>query len=92
MTDYGLLISLHQQALRTRVMILEDAIRQYLLGWEGKDSLRGALGEDVREELFWTNPRTEELRNWRKHLDREPIDEAIFMHDPTEVEEDEEDV
>ena len=89
MTDYGILIRLHQQALRTRVMVLEDAIRQYLRGWEGRESLERALGEDVREELYWTNPRTEELRNWQKHLDREPIDEAIFMHDPTEVEESE---
>jgi hypothetical protein len=38
------------------------------------------------DEKYYSNPRTEELRNWWKYLDREPIDEAIFMHDPTEVE------
>jgi hypothetical protein len=89
MTDYGILIKLHQQALRTRVMLLEDAIRQYLRGWEGRSHLETALGEQVDEDKFWTNPRTEELRDWRKHLDREPLDEALWMHDPTEESEDE---
>jgi hypothetical protein len=42
------------------------------------------------DEKYYSNPRTEELRNWWKHLDREPIDEAIFMHDPTEVEDEDE--
>jgi hypothetical protein len=90
MTDYGLLIRLHQQALRTRVMVLEDAIRQYLRGWEGRDGLETALGEQVREDRFWSNPRTEELREWWKHVepDRE---QPYWMHDPTEVEEESED-
>ena len=91
MTDYGLLIRLHQQALRTRVMVLEDAIRQYLRGWEGRESLERALGEEVREDRFWTNPRTEELREWRKHLDREPLKEAYWMWDDTETPEEDED-
>ena len=91
MTEYRLLIKLREQALRTRVMVLEDAVRQYLRGWEGRDSLEEALGEEVREDLFWTNPRTEELRQWWKHLDREPIDEGIWMADPTEEDDDEPD-
>ena len=84
MTDYERLMALREQALRTRVMVLEDAIRQYLRGWDGRSQLETALGEQVDEDRYWTNPRTEELRNWRKHVGREPLDEALWMHDPTE--------
>ena len=86
MTDYDRLTKLREQALRTRVMVLEDAIRQYLRGWDGRSHLETALGEQVDEDRFWTNPRTEDLRQWWKHLDPEPLDEAYWMHDPTEEE------
>jgi hypothetical protein len=90
-TDYARLTALREQALRTRVMVLEDAIRQFLRGRESRDSLERAIGEQVDEEKYYSNPRTEELRNWWKYLDREPIDEGIWMHDPTEVKEEDED-
>jgi hypothetical protein len=90
-TDYELLIKLREQALRTRVMLLEDAIRQYLRGWEGRDGLETALGEQVREDRFWSNPRTEELREWWKHLGPEPLEEAYWMYDETETPEEDED-
>jgi len=90
-TDYARLVALREQALRTRVMVLEDAIRQYLRGWDRRSDLELALGEQVDEDKYYTNPRTEELRYWWKYLDREPLDEGIWMHDPTEVEEDDED-
>jgi hypothetical protein len=90
-TDYARLLALREQALRTRVMVLEDAIRQYLRGWDRRSDLELALGEQVDEEKYYTNPRTEELRYWWKYLDREPLDEGIWMHDPTEVEEEDED-
>jgi len=51
--------------------------------------LERALGEQVDEDKYWTNPRTEELRQWWKHLDREPLEEAYWMWDPTEVEDEE---
>ena len=91
MTDYARLTALREQALRTRVMVLEDAIRQFLRGRESRDSLERAIGEQVDEEKYYSNPRTEELRNWWKYLDREPIDEGIWMADPTEDEDEEED-
>jgi hypothetical protein len=37
------------------------------------------------EDRYYSNPRTEELSTWWKHLDREPLDEGLWMHDPTEV-------
>jgi len=91
LTDYARLLALREQALRTRVMVLEDAIRQYLRGRDPRSKLETALGEQVDEEKYYSNPRTEELRNWWKYLDREPIDEGIWMHDSTEVEEEVED-
>jgi hypothetical protein len=90
-TDYSVLKQLREQALRTRVMVLEDAIRQFLRGWDRRSDLEIALGEQVDEDKYWTNPRTEELRHWWKHLDREPLDEAFWMYDPTETPEEDED-
>jgi hypothetical protein len=90
-TDYELLAKLREQALRTRVMVLEDAIRQFLRGWDSRKDLERALGEQVDEDKFWTNPRTEELRQWWKHLDREPLEEAYWMYDETETPEEDED-
>jgi hypothetical protein len=88
-TDYQYLTTLREQALRTRVMVLEDAIRQYLRGWERKSDLQAALGEEVNEDRYWTNPRTEELRSWWKHLDRDRLDEGLWMADPTEEDDNE---
>lgn len=45
MTDYGRLMGLREQALRTRVMVLEDAIRQYLRGNETLARLAMALDD-----------------------------------------------
>ena len=44
-TDYARLIALREQALRTRVMVLEDAIRQFL---RGSDTLRD-LADTLKE-------------------------------------------
>ena len=35
-------------------------------------------------DKYYSNPRTEELRSWRKHVDREPLDEGLWMADQTE--------
>lgn len=43
MSSYGYLMSLREQALRTRVMVLEDAIRQFLRGEETIRMLASAL-------------------------------------------------
>ena len=45
MTDYSLLMKIAEQGLRTRVMVLEDAIRQYLRGFDDRDDLVRALGD-----------------------------------------------
>jgi hypothetical protein len=42
-TDYTLLASLREQALRTRVLQLEDAIRQYLHGEDDRAGLQASL-------------------------------------------------
>jgi hypothetical protein len=42
-TDYLLLQALREQALRTRLMVLEDAVRQFLRGRETLGQLASAL-------------------------------------------------
>lgn len=49
MTDYALLRQLREQALRTRVMVLEDAIRQFLRGQETIAELAMALDDRIGE-------------------------------------------
>jgi predicted transcriptional regulator len=49
MTDYRLLQSLREQALRTRLMVLEDAIRQFLRGNETISQLAMALDDRMGE-------------------------------------------
>ena len=49
MSDYGYLVGLREQALRTRVMVLEDAIRQFLRGQETIRMLASALDDRMGE-------------------------------------------
>jgi exonuclease VII small subunit len=44
-SDYGYLMALREQALRTRVMVLEDAIRQFVRGNETMAQLAMALDD-----------------------------------------------
>jgi hypothetical protein len=44
-SDYGYLMALREQALRTRVMVLEDAIRQFVRGNETIAQLAMALDD-----------------------------------------------
>ena len=46
MTDYELLKALDEQVLRTRVMVLEGAIRQFLRGYETLEDLERALSDE----------------------------------------------
>jgi hypothetical protein len=48
-SEYGYLMGLREQALRTRVMVLEDAIRQFLRGRETMAQLAMALDDRVGE-------------------------------------------
>jgi predicted transcriptional regulator len=48
-TDYRLLQALREQALRTRLMVLEDAIRQFLRGNETIAQLAMALDDRMGE-------------------------------------------
>lgn len=45
MSSYEYLMQLREQALRTRVMVLEDAIRQFLRGNETIRMLAAALDD-----------------------------------------------
>jgi hypothetical protein len=45
MTDYARLIALREQALRTRVMVLEDAVREFLRGTDTLRDLAATLEE-----------------------------------------------
>jgi hypothetical protein len=45
MSSYKYLMQLREQALRTRVMVLEDAIRQFLRGNETIRMLASALDD-----------------------------------------------
>jgi hypothetical protein len=46
MTDYALLKALDEQVLRTRVMVLEGAVRQFLRGYETLEDLRKVLADE----------------------------------------------
>ena len=46
MSSYKYLMQLREQALRTRVMVLEDAIRQFLRGNETIKQLASALDDE----------------------------------------------
>jgi predicted transcriptional regulator len=48
-TSYEVLTRLREQALRTRVMVLEDAIRQFLRGRETIAELAMALDDRMGE-------------------------------------------
>jgi len=41
-----MLMRLREQGLRTRVMLLEDGIREYLRGRWGRDRLERLIGDD----------------------------------------------
>jgi hypothetical protein len=49
-TDYAMLVRLREQALRTRVMQLEDVIRRYLHGMDDRAGLQAALDALQEEE------------------------------------------
>jgi hypothetical protein len=49
MTSYEVLMGLREQALRTRIMVLEDAIRQFLRGNETISELAMALDDRMGE-------------------------------------------
>lgn len=49
MTDYHYLMQLREQGLRTRLMVLEDAVRQFLRGRETIGQLASALDDRAWE-------------------------------------------